>query len=301
MSLKQQQWFSVSVTAAPEAAEAIESAFNELDSGGTEMNDFRRDQREDITVKGYFEHEPDTGLLKRKLDEFLSIYGHAGDVVRKVETAIVENADWLYEWKKHWKATETDRFIVAPPWEEVDAPGKILIKIEPAMAFGTGTHETTRLCLQAIGQNYSAGQSFMDIGTGTGLLAIAAAKVRLLETADARPLFACDTDPDAITNALENALMNGVVDQIEFRVGSISEDTPASDFVCANLTLDVISPMLGLLLAKSSRYLVLSGILREQEEEILGEIEGHGVKNACVEHSGEWISVIIDRTLPATT
>jgi ribosomal protein L11 methyltransferase len=289
MSSKQKQWSAVSVTAAPEAAEAIESVFNELDSLGSEINDFRRDQDEDITVTGYFEKEPDYDLLTGKLEEFLRIYSLPPGVIRKIERTKVENTDWLYEWKKHWKPTETGRFIVAPPWEEVTAGDKIVITIEPAMAFGTGTHETTRLCLQAIGERYSAGRSFLDVGTGTGLLAIAAAKI----AENTAPVFACDTDPDAITNARENASINGVNGQIEFAVGSISAETPVFDFVCANLTLDVIVSILGLLLAKSGRYLVLSGILSEQEEAIIDELEEHGVTGAGVEHSGEWISVTI--------
>jgi ribosomal protein L11 methyltransferase len=291
MSSKQQQWSAVSVTAAPEAAEAIESAFNELDSLGTEINDFRRDQSADITVTGYFEKEPDNDLLTGKLDEFLRIYGHPPGVMRKIERTTLENTDWLYEWKKHWKPTETGRFIVAPPWEEVGAGDKIIITIEPAMAFGTGTHETTRLCLQAIGDNYSAGQSFLDVGTGTGLLAIAAAKI----AENTAPIFACDTDPDAVTNARENASVNAVGGQIEFAVGSISAETPVFDFVCANLTLDVIVSILGLLLAKSGSYLVLSGILGEQKKAIIAELEKYGVTNAKIGHSGEWISVIVAR------
>jgi len=286
-----QQWSAVSVTAAPEAAEAIESAFNELDSLGSEINDFRRDQSADITVTGYFEKEPEYDLLTGKLEEFLQIYGHPPGVIRKIERAKVENTDWLYEWKKHWKPTETGRFIVAPPWEEVTAGDKIVITIEPAMAFGTGTHETTRLCLQAIGEHYSAGRSFLDVGTGTGLLAIAAAKI----AENTAPIFACDTDPDAITNARENASVNGVGDQIEFAAGPISAETPAFDFVCANLTLDVIVSILGLLLAKSGRYLVLSGILGEQEKAIIDELGKYGVTDAEVEHSGEWISVTARR------
>jgi ribosomal protein L11 methyltransferase len=291
MTSKQQQWSAVSVIAAPEAAEAIESAFNELDSLGSEINDFRRDQKEDITVTGYFEKEPDHDLLTGKLEEFLHIYGHPPGVIRKIERTSVENTDWLYEWKKHWKPTETGRFIVTPPWEEVAAGEKMVITIEPAMAFGTGTHETTRLCLQAIGEHYSADQSFLDVGTGTGLLAIAAAKI----AENTAPIFACDTDPDAITNARENALINAVADQIEFAVGPISAETPVFDFVCANLTLDVIVPILGLLLAKSDRYLVLSGILSEQEKEIVAELGKYGVSDAEVEQSGEWISVIVSR------
>src|SRR5258708_29342780 len=111
----------------------------------------------------------------------------------------VADEDWLGEWKKSWQPVEVGaRFIIAPPWVEVShEPNRCVIRIEPGMAFGTGTHETTRLCLVAI-EKYFAGGSFLDVGTGTGILAIAAAKL----FPSAR-LEACDTDADAITIASE--------------------------------------------------------------------------------------------------
>ena len=147
----------------------------------------------------------------------------------------VADRDWLEEWKKNWQPVQVGRFVIAPPWIEIgDAPGRIVIRIEPGMAFGTGTHETTRLCLAAIEKHFNGG-SFLDVGTGTGILAMAAAKMFPGARIDA-----CDTDPHAIEIARENAKANGVVNQIEFRVGSIEETTPSADLVCANLTADVI-------------------------------------------------------------
>lgn len=286
MQPEQEQWFVVSVTVPPEASEAIEFAFNELESGGTEINNLRRDQSEDVTVAGYFDVLPGEEILLAELNEALRIYNFTPDVVRKIENHAVEKADWLYAWKQHWKPTETGRFVITPPWEKVEGTDKIVIEIEPAMAFGTGTHETTRLCLEAIGEGYKSGQSFLDVGTGTGILAIAAAKM------GATGILACDTDPGSIGNARENAEMNGVAGQIQFYVGGISEDTPVYDFVCANLTLDVILPILPFLIEKSGQILVLSGILQEQEAEIVGALAGH---DAQIFHSGEWISVIVNR------
>src|SRR5256885_4724062 len=102
------------------------------------------------------------------------------------------------------------------------------------MAFGTGTHETTHLCLRAI-EKYFRGGSFLDVGTGTGVLAIAAAKMF-----PEAHLEACDTDAEAIAIAKENARLNNVRDQIDFRVGSVDEETPSADLVSANLTAPVI-------------------------------------------------------------
>lgn len=287
MQTGQQQWFVVSVTVPPEASEAIEFAFNELDSGGTEINNLRKDQSEDVTVAGYFDMLPGEEILLAELNEALRIYNFTPDVIRKIENRAVEKADWLYAWKQHWKPTETGRFIITPPWEKVEDTDKIVIEIEPAMAFGTGTHETTRLCLEAIGENYERGQSFLDVGTGTGILAIAAAKM------GATNIVGCDTDPGSIDNARENTRMNGVAGRIEFYVGEISDDTPVHDFVCANLTLDVILPILPLLIEKSGKKLVLSGILQEQEGQIVEALAGH---DAQVFRSGEWISVVTDRS-----
>lgn len=288
MSEKQQRWYSVSVTAAAEAAEAVESALNVLDALGTEINNLRRDQKDDVTVSGYFDTEADMAEVSAKVGEFLKIYGLDESAVRSVRSAEVENADWLYEWKKHWKPTEAGRFIVTPPWYEVETGDKIVIEIEPAMAFGTGTHDTTRLCLQAIGENYRDGESFLDVGTGTGILAIGAAKMY-----QGSAIYGCDTDEDSITNARENVEMNGVDGRVKFEVGPISEATPRYDFVCANLTLDVIAPLLDLLLEKTGRMLILSGILGEQKEEILRELANRRINDAEVRHSGEWISVTI--------
>ncbi len=271
-----------------DAEEAIEFALNELDSLGNEVNIFGKNEGENLTVIGYFNERINDTILRVKLDESLKIYGFSNQAVKKIEWLEIENRDWLAEWKKHWKPTETAKFIIAPVWSKIENTEKIVIRIEPSMAFGTGTHETTRLCLKAIEENYSDGESFLDVGTGTGILAIAAAK-KFQVSSSKFQVVGCDTDEDAIKIAKENARLNKT-ENIKFYVGSISPETPQFDFVCANLTADVIVPILSLLIEKAKRILVLSGILKEQEDLIIEELKKLQITNYKIETDGEWIS-----------
>jgi ribosomal protein L11 methyltransferase len=288
MNNEQQKWFALEVTALAEAAEAVEFGLNELDALGTEINHLGKTATETLTIIGYFNEQFADQIWRTQLLEAVQIYGFSTDSIKKAEWREVENQDWLAEWKKHWKPTETAKFIIAPSWETVETSEKIVIRIEPSMAFGTGTHETTRLCLRAIEENYDGAVSFLDVGTGTGILAIAAAKSQNPDFKS--QIVACDTDEDSIKIARENAALNEA-ENIEFYVGSISEQTPGFDFVCANLTADVILPMLPLLIEKSKNFLVLSGILKEQEKLVADALEQFQISNPKIETDGEWISV----------
>ncbi|HKX84550.1 MAG TPA: 50S ribosomal protein L11 methyltransferase [Pyrinomonadaceae bacterium] len=283
------RWFAAEITASAEASEAIEFAFNSLEALGTEINHLRKKDSEKVHVVGYFNERLDDERVQDEVLYALKSYNLSNEAVEQIVWSEVENADWLHEWKKHWKASEVGRFVIAPPWENVDGDGKILIKIEPNMAFGTGTHETTQLCLKAIEENYVAHNSFLDVGTGTGILAIAAAKLAV----DDVKIFACDTDLDSVKLAKENAAMNGVGARIEFANGPLPADSPPYDFVCANLTIDVILPMLSLLLSKRRKTLVLSGILAEQQPQIEVALANEGVGQFDVRSAGEWIAVVI--------
>jgi ribosomal protein L11 methyltransferase len=293
-----QTWYALDITVEPAAAEAIEFAFNQLDALGTEINYLAQKGSDLIKVTGYFHEILDEQLSQCELNHALSAYGLEADVVRAQEWRRIEETDWLAEWKKHWRPAVIGEFVIAPPWEKTEDPEKIIIRIEPNMAFGTGTHETTQLCLQAIQDNFTAGETFMDVGTGTGILAIAAAKLNA-RMDDARlpnkpSIYAVDTDEKAVEIAVENAAMNGVASHIEFATGSISRDTSAFDFVCANLTADTILPLLPLLLEKTRRILLLSGILKEQESSVVSQLEKLGVSDVQVERSGEWVSILTE-------
>lgn len=296
METKPKIWHALDITADAAASEAVEFALNELDATGTEINNLGKTPQETLTITGYFNAPFANQIINQALVEAVQIYGLTSEAIKDFRWREVENQDWLAEWKKHWRPTETARFIIAPTWAETENTGKQIIRIEPSMAFGTGTHETTRLCLKAIEENYTGEMSFLDVGTGTGILAIAAAKIQGKRKKEKGKILACDTDFDSIAIAKENAVLNEAAD-IEFYIGSISAETPAFDFVCANLTADVILPILPLLVEKSKKKLVLSGILKEQERLITEALAGLRISDSKIESDGEWISLLISKTV----
>ncbi len=283
----QQTWHAIDIDVMPAAREAVEYALMEAGALGTETNHRDNDL---FTVSAYFEAPPERERVRDVLAEALRIYELPTSSIREMNTREVVDEDWLGEWKKSWQPVAVgERFIVAPPWTQIsNAQDRIVIRIEPGMAFGTGTHETTRLCLVAI-EKYFAGESFLDVGTGTGILAIAAAK--LFPTA---PVEAIDTDALAVEIAQENARLNGVADQIAFRVGSVDDVTGSADLVCANLTADVISLILPQLLGATCGRLVLSGILEVQLEAVRARLHDCGVGEPIeIMTDGEWVAVIV--------
>ncbi len=138
MNSNQKLWFALEVTVDFEVSEAIEFALNELDALGTEINHLGKKPTEPLCVIGYFKEIPNEKFVQSHLNEALRIYGFSSDAIQKIDSRKIEDTDWLFEWKKHWKPTETKEFIIAPSWEKVENTDKIVIRIEPNMAFGTG-------------------------------------------------------------------------------------------------------------------------------------------------------------------
>ncbi len=309
--MSQDIWYVVEAIALREAHEAISYALMEEGALGTETGEIDSAR---LNVTGYFETRPDVETMRAALLDALRIYNLPAGAVIDLQLSEIPDRDWLAEWKKAWRPVEVGRFIIAPPWTEVTEPlavasglkrqrgihseshdplatargsDTIIIRIKPGMAFGTGTHETTRLCLRAI-EKYFRGGSFLDVGTGTGILAIAAARMFPSSRVEA-----CDTDAEAIEIAKENGRQNGVGEQITFRVGSVDEQTPSADLVCANLTAPAIVDLLPLLLGATCGRLILSGILDSQIDLVGSRLLELGVDGVEIDRDGEWIALIV--------
>lgn len=279
-------WHALDLDVETAAREAVEYALMEAGAEGTETIDRTAGL---LQITAYFQSVPERELVRYQLAEALRVYDLPSSSVRDMNVRAVPDRDWLAEWKESWQPVTVGRFVITPPWIEVpENQERLVIAIEPGMAFGTGTHETTRLCLAALEKHF-AGNSFLDIGTGTGILAIAAAKMN-----PTARIHACDTDAEAVSIAIENARINKVADRITFTVGSINDETASADLVCANLTADVIIQLAPTLLQVTCGRLILSGILVEQVTAVVDRLFECGVSQEVEKlYDGEWAALIV--------
>jgi ribosomal protein L11 methyltransferase len=193
-------WYALDVIIESQAREAVGYGLMEAGALGIEEG---KEENGLLIVTAYFENFLNRQEVRDAILNGLRIYNLPSSVAHRFYLRVVQNKDWLGEWKANWQPVAVgEKFIIAPPWSQIDDENKIVIRIEPGMAFGTGTHETTKLCLKAIEEHFKGG-SFLDVGTGTGILAIAAA--RLFPSSR---IEACDTDAEAIEIARENATLN---------------------------------------------------------------------------------------------
>ena len=206
--------------------------------------------------------------------------------------AILPPQDWSVSWRASIKPVRVGRLWVGPPWENPQ-PDTIPVVIEPKMAFGTGDHPTTVLCLEAIDEYLEShrGSELLDVGTGSGVLAIAAKKL------GARRVVAVDTDPIAVATAKENALRNGTAD-VDFVLGTVETVSDSFDLVVSNILANTLVELAPKLAAATRRRLVLAGILVEQQQEVVEAQLRHALELCHVEQRGEWVRLEFDRAPP---
>jgi ribosomal protein L11 methyltransferase len=280
-----QQWIEISIDVHPTAHEAV-SAFL-FDLGCEGIID------EDSTIKAYFSPLEDTEPIQETLRVFLH---EMGEIFQQVEppalrVSRIEDRDWSIEWRAHFRSERiTPRLIVVPAWEPVPAePGSQLIRIDPGPAFGTGQHPTTRMCLESIEKSRTDRPwTMLDIGTGSGILAIYAAKL------GATRVLALDTDPEALRWAEKSIALNEPLVTIELSSTPVEITTESFDVVTANLTLDVILRLMPHFprLLKPEGWLILSGLLTEQVETVKERLGGYGFQGIQVFRQQEWACII---------
>ncbi len=244
----------------------------ELGVGGVEIVD-------DISpsiLRTYIEGQENSRVFYNQISTYInSLYEIFPNEKERVEITLkeIKSEDWAQNWKKYFKPlVVTKRLVIKPTWEVFkELKGQIVINIDPEMAFGTGTHETTRMCLEKIdaifeGKSLNRPFSFLDVGTGSGLLAITAAKL------GAKRVLGIDHDHIAIKTAKKNAQLNSVEDICSFTNRDISMISGSFDLVAANITSDVLTSMAKDISRRQKRgsLLLLTGIVNEKANQVKG-------------------------------
>lgn len=258
-----------------------------------------------VAVTGYFPADGGVGgkvsYIKRELARRLALLTEAGalvgvsgfsldDLDAAVTVGKVDDQDWATAWKAYYKPERIgDRIVVSPSWETFEpAPGDIVIKLDPGMAFGTGKHPTTALCVRELEATVRPGTRVLDVGTGSGILSVAVAKL------GAGRVVAVDLDPVAVEVARENVEVNGVQDTVTVVQGDLAAGVSGEfDIIVANIIADVIIrllPDVPKLLAPGGRF-IGCGIIDERRQDVERAVGAAGLRVDHVRTSGDWVLV----------
>jgi ribosomal protein L11 methyltransferase len=243
-----------------------------------------------------------TGLMMLKADEQYGEYGEGADFGRLYAESKPLTDEWKEKWKEGFRTFRvTERIVIRPPWEEppkreaddITPQKNIVITIDPGMAFGTGAHETTAMCLAELERAVRPGRGVLDVGTGSGVLAIAAVLL------GARAVTAVECDADAVRSASSNFAANGVADRVELiegDIGDLAGGVGAHDVVVANLASGPIRRIAGALPALTRRggRLIASGLLEGEEDEMRRTLTDVGFDVRRAERKGEWLTLCAD-------
>ncbi len=288
---------------AHEAVQAAQALLDEVVSGGAvvELSGFgpygERDHVQ-VWLRGYLRHTPANAqrlddLRQRLLDlPYADLYG-------EIQIRPLAQQDWAEAWKQHYHALRVgERLIIAPAWEQPEAAADdVIIWIEPGMAFGTGLHPSTRLAMRLLEKYIQPGQPMLDVGTGSGVLAIAAIKL------GASQAWGTDIDADAITAAEANARRNRVAASTHFSVGSVPRDGRRYPVVCANILADILAELLlHQHLADTltpDGVLILSGIIEQRRHVVDLALAACGLTICDTLYEDDWLALAVRKTTEA--
>jgi ribosomal protein L11 methyltransferase len=298
-------WLELSVEVDVEAVEAVSEILGRFAPGGTSVEPAfelvedglgaRIDPTRPSIVRAYVPAR-DPGAAERAAGEAAEALGHLQAFglrpIGELTTRVVHEADWAEAWKAHFPVMRIGRrLVIRPTWlAHEPAPGDVVLDLDPGMAFGTGLHPTTRLCLAALeafaGRGRLDGARVLDVGCGSGILAIAAARL------GAASVVGVDTDPIAIEATIANAARNGLADRIVARVGSLPSGEEAHDVVLANLIASVLIVLAEPLHAelRPGGVLLASGIFVDREAEVRSAFAAVDLVVTDRSAEGDWIA-----------
>lgn len=286
------RWVEIEIKATDASADAVTNVLIEEGCGGTAYN---RPSDLITNVLGYL---PVDDRLESRLENIRERIKHLPDfglelASDEISIKWVQDDEWATAWKQFFKPMSIGRIVIKPSWEIYEErPNDLVVEIDPGMAFGTGNHPTTKLCLLALQDYISGGETMLDMGTGSAILAIAGVKL------GASNAVGLDIDPVAVEAAQENVKRSGMEDLIKIELA----DSPNAfdgnaDIVTANIIANVIIAMADDLSAKvkPGGKLIASGIIQERAEEVQNRLERAGLRLLEDRREGEWTALIMER------
>jgi ribosomal protein L11 methyltransferase len=320
-AIDSQQWLEVCVMTEAETAEAVSEVMSRYAPNGVAIEQIARDiqagadegaaaQLEPIVaVRAYLSLEDDVETKRKQIEEGLWHLSHIVPLPGPTFRVVAES-DWANAWKEHYQVVHLgERFVVKPTWREYDAqPGEIVMELDPGMAFGTGLHPTTQMCLAAIEKHAKPEMRTLDLGTGSGILAIGAALLGV------KSIVGIDNDPLAVKVAAENAVLNHVEEQITVELGSLEEAQTAAmggrsagmadrplgfDLIIVNILARVIIGMceagLGRVV-RSGGLAIFAGLIDTQEYGVREALQTQGLQVIDRLQEKDWVCLIAKRT-----
>ena len=243
-------------------------------------------EHDNVIIKAFYEDDKvNYDEIESQIKEFSTNNNIDIQISKNKE---IEDMDWANEWKKYYEPFYIGNILIKPSWIDIDESDHTVVEINPGMAFGTGLHETTNLCIEQLQELNLIDKIVLDIGCGSGILSVVSSKL------GAKEVFATDIDPLAIEATLENANLNKI-SNINAVQGSLLDNVDKKyDVVVANIllnVLDILIPDLPKALKKDGVF-ICSGLINSQKDNIVNTLEKNNLEIVEVSEKGEWISII---------
>ncbi len=297
------EWLELETRAEPEAVESVSSVFAEYGQGVAieQVVESSRDgdvvhmpPDAPVSIKTYLPLlDPSTGERRAKIEQAVWALGKLRDV-GPLQVRTLRETDWANAWKEYFFVHRVGRrTVIVPSWRESDyvpRPADVVLLLDPGMAFGTGLHPTTRLCLQALEEMLEPGMRVLDVGAGSGILSIAAARL------GASFVEAVEIEPVAASVCQENVERNEVGSVVSVRAGTLA-GPPAEpfDLVLANITIATLLELQALLAIqlRPGALAILSGVLAERAEELLDALRAVGWRHQRTDQEQDWVALLV--------
>lgn len=295
-------WIEVALTVTPEQAEAVAEVLGRFTREGVVIEQLadqnaRQEQtilNPEVRVYGYFFNDESVEERKKRVEEALWYLGRI-QPLPPAQYLEIHDQDWMEAWKKHYEpVTIGKRLVILPAWIEKEYPGRLPIRINPGMAFGTGTHPTTQLCLEFLESLVKPEMTVFDIGCGSGILSAGAVIL------GAARVIAVDIDPTSVRSTMENCELNLAAKKVDVASGSVPVilsgkfGVMKAPLVVANILASVILRLMGeglVDLVEPLGHLVLSGILSNQAEDIIQTAKEYGMKLNEIKQIEDWVAI----------